>query len=70
MNNIGAVLEKQNQPDLAIAFYKQSVNVRETIRQDIAKLPRESQESYTKSVADTYRALANLLIQQRRLPEA
>ena len=70
LDKIARLLEKQKEPELAIAFYKQSVNVRETIRQDITKLPRESQESYTKSVADTYRALANLLIQQRRLPEA
>ena len=70
LSNIAFVIDSQKQPELAIAFYKQSVNVRETIRQDIAKLPRESQESYTKSVADTYRSLANLLIQQRRLPEA
>jgi CHAT domain-containing protein len=70
LRNIGFILVKLKQPELAIAFYKQSVNVHEAIRQDIAKLPRESQESYAKSVADTYRSLANLLIQQRRLPEA
>ncbi|HAZ49105.1 MAG TPA: hypothetical protein DCZ55_32825, partial [Cyanobacteria bacterium UBA11371] len=70
LNNIGGLLAKQNQPELAIAFFKQSVNVRETIRQDIRVLPREQQESYTKTVADTYRALADLLIAQGRILEA
>ena len=51
-------------------FYKQSVSVRETIRQDIRKLPRESQEAYTQSVAGTYRRLADLLIAQGRIGEA
>jgi CHAT domain-containing protein/Flp pilus assembly protein TadD len=69
--NIGKLLEKQNQPDLAIIFYKQSVNVREGIRQDIQKLPREDQVSYTKNVvADTYRNLASLLLQKDRVMEA
>ena len=70
LNNIGAVLEKQNQPDLAIVFYKQSVNVSESIRQNNLPLSRDLQASYTENVAYSYRNLANLLIQQRRLPEA
>ncbi|MBD2328080.1 tetratricopeptide repeat protein [Alkalinema sp. FACHB-956] len=69
-SNLGNLFSQRKDPELAIVFYKQSVNVRETIRQDIRKLPRESQEAYTQSVAGTYRALADLLIQQRRLPEA
>ena len=70
LNYIGELLAKQNQLQLAIAFFKQSVNVRETIRQDIRVLPREQQESYTKTVAYTYRALADLLIAQGRILEA
>ncbi|MBW4582030.1 MAG: tetratricopeptide repeat protein [Tildeniella nuda ZEHNDER 1965/U140] len=70
LNNIGKLLTQQKQPELAIVFYKQSVNIRETIRQDLRQLPHESQESYTQSVAGTYRSLADLLIQQGRLPEA
>ncbi|BAZ33735.1 hypothetical protein NIES4074_62490 (plasmid) [Cylindrospermum sp. NIES-4074] len=68
--NIGLTLQKQQQPELAIVFYKQSVNVREGIRQDLRKLPREQQESYTQTVADDYRSLADLLISQGRLLEA
>ena len=70
LNNIGYLLAKQNQPELAIVFYKQSVNVREAIRQDLRVLPREEQESFTKTVADTYRRLADLLLKQDRVLEA
>ncbi|PSB15848.1 hypothetical protein C7B65_23450, partial [Phormidesmis priestleyi ULC007] len=68
--NLGNTLAKQQQPELAIVFYKQSVSVRETIRGDLRKLPRESQESYTQTVAGTYRALADLLLAQGRVLEA
>ena len=70
LNNIGAMLAAQKQPELAIAFYKESVNVYESIRTDNQKLPRELRESYTQTIAYTYRNLADLLITQGRLPEA
>ena len=70
LSNIGILLKEQKQPELAIAFYKQSVNVRETIRKDLRKLDRDLQASYTQSVADTYRNLASLLLQQNRVMEA
>ncbi|GET40596.1 hypothetical protein MiSe_54060 [Microseira wollei NIES-4236] len=70
LSNIGDLLAKQNQPELAIAFYKQSVNVTETIRQDLRVLSRVQQESYTQTVAGSYRALADLLIAQGRILEA
>jgi CHAT domain-containing protein/Flp pilus assembly protein TadD len=69
LNNIGSVLQQQ-QPELAIAFYKKSVNFSEDIRETITTLSRISQESYTQSVSDTYRNLTALLIQQNRLSEA
>jgi CHAT domain-containing protein len=70
LSNIGAVLIQQNQPELASVFYKQSVNVRETIRESLQTLPKEAQQTYTDTVADTYRRLADLLLQQGRIPEA
>lgn len=70
LSNIGSLLEKRKQPELAIIFYKRSVNISETIRQDIRVLPREQQQSYTQTVADTYRSLANLLLSQERILEA
>ncbi|MEB3218957.1 MAG: CHAT domain-containing protein [Nostocales cyanobacterium 94392] len=70
LNNIGFTLESQNQLELAIVFYKQSVNIYETIRQNLKVLPKEQQESYTETVADTYRNLADLLLKQNRILEA
>jgi CHAT domain-containing protein len=70
LSNIGEVLAKQNQPEMAIVFYKLSVNVTESIRSDLHSLPAEQQRSYTTTVADTYRRLADLLLQQDRVLEA
>ena len=69
LNNLGIALAKQ-EPELAIIFYKQSVNVTETIRKDNRKLDRILQASYTETVAHTYRNLADLLIQKGRITEA
>ena len=70
LGNLGSVFKNQKQIELAIIFYKQSVNVRETIRQDIRTLDRSLQESYTQTVAGTYRTLADLLLSQGRVLEA
>ncbi|NEQ34232.1 MAG: CHAT domain-containing protein, partial [Leptolyngbya sp. SIO4C5] len=70
LRNIAALMERQNQPELAIAFYKQSVNLIESIRQNLETLPIEVQRSYLETVADTYRHLADLLLQQDRILEA
>jgi len=70
LSNIGALLERQERTELAIAFYKRSVNLTETIRANLQTLTREEQQAYTETVADTYRALANLLLSQGRILEA
>jgi CHAT domain-containing protein/Tfp pilus assembly protein PilF len=70
LNNIGFVLEALGEPELAIAFFKQSVNVREDIRGDIRGLTAEQQQSFTETVASTYRRLADLLLQADRVLEA
>jgi len=69
-SNIGALLEKQNKPELAIVFYKEAVNITEAIRQDLNTLTIEEQKAYTATVADTYRRLADLLLSQGRILEA
>ncbi|NET26163.1 tetratricopeptide repeat protein [Okeania sp. SIO1I7] len=68
--NIGKLLERKNHPQLAIIFYKQSVNVTETIRKNLKVLPAEQQKSYIESVAEIYRTLADLLLQEKRAIEA
>ncbi len=70
LSHIGDLFKYQRQSELAIIFYKQSVNITEAIRQDLRKLTLGEQALYTKTIADTYRTLADLLIQQGRLPEA
>jgi CHAT domain-containing protein/Tfp pilus assembly protein PilF len=70
LSNIGILLATENKPELAIVFYKQSVNVTEAIRKDLRVLPKEQQQSFTETVADTYRRLANLLLKQDRVLEA
>jgi CHAT domain-containing protein len=68
--NLGDVLSRAKRPELAILFYKQSINVREAIRKDISKLDQEIQKSYLATVEKTYRNLADLLLKQDRILEA
>ncbi|NMF59066.1 CHAT domain-containing protein [Pseudanabaena yagii] len=68
--NLGIVLSRAKRPELAILFYKQSINVREAIRKDIKKLDKDLQQSYLATVESTYRALADILLQQNRIIEA
>ena len=70
LSNIGYLLADQDQPELAILFLKQSVNVSEAIRDDIRGLSQDQQQSFTDTIAGTYRELADLLLRQNRIPEA
>jgi CHAT domain-containing protein/Tfp pilus assembly protein PilF len=70
LTNIGDLLKEQNSPELAIVFYKQSINLIKAIRKELQVLPKEQQQSYTETVADTYRRLADLLLKQDRILEA
>ncbi len=70
LRNLGLLFVKQNQPDLAIVLYKQSVKLTEDIRKGIRTLPIDQQQSYTETVADTYRQLADLLLKRDRVLEA
>ncbi len=70
LSNLGYTLSQQNQPELAILFYKQAINVRESIRKDIRGLSQEDQTSYLQTVAESYKSLANLLLKQGRIMEA
>ena len=68
--NIGAIFEAQAQPELAIVFYKAAINTYEQIRQTNQALEKSLQDSYTTTIEDTYRHLADLLLQQDRILEA
>ncbi|MEL6453084.1 MAG: CHAT domain-containing protein [Cyanobacteria bacterium J06623_5] len=68
--NLGALMEAEGQPSLAILFYKQAVEKTETIRVDLQRLSQAVQQRYTQTIEDFYRNLADLLLQQNRVPEA
>ncbi|MBE7385073.1 MAG: tetratricopeptide repeat protein [Leptolyngbya sp. SIO1E4] len=70
LGNIGKLLNAKTQPELAITFLKASVDVRESIRGDIRGLDTNLQQSFTDTVAADYRLLADLLLEQGRIPEA
>jgi CHAT domain-containing protein/Flp pilus assembly protein TadD len=70
LGNLGIAFKKLKQPELAILFYKQAVNVTEAIRKDIRKLDKDIQKSYLETVSSSYKRLADLLIQQGRIMEA
>jgi CHAT domain-containing protein len=68
--DMAQVLAAGGQPEIAIAFYKQAINLREALRSGLQVLPQALQQSYTDSIAETYRKFADLLITQGRLGEA
>jgi CHAT domain-containing protein/Tfp pilus assembly protein PilF len=69
-SHLGELFRQQNQVEVAITFYKQSVNTIESIRQNLRTLSPEQQQSYTETISDTYRELADLLLSQGRILEA
>lgn len=70
LSNLGDLLLQEKQIDLAIIFYKQSVNITEEIRQDLQTLSLEQQQAYRETISNTYRTLADLLLQKGRIREA
>lgn len=69
-SNLGWAYESLGQPELAVFFYKQSINTFEEIRSSNAGLDTDLQSSYVDSIADHYRDLADLLLQEDRVLEA
>ncbi len=59
-----------NNPNLAILYGKQAINIYQSIRFEIKKLAEELQKSFLKEKELTYRKLADILISEGRLPEA
>ena len=64
------ILLKPSQPDLAIFFGKQAVNVLQTVRRDNRGLEDSLRRRYQKSIESTYRNLAGLLVSRERFGEA
>ncbi|MEA5476760.1 tetratricopeptide repeat protein [Pseudanabaena galeata UHCC 0370] len=70
LGNLGNAFNELKQPELTILFYKQSINVSESIRKDLRKLDKDLQKSYLNTIEGSYRILADLLLQQGRIIEA
>ncbi len=69
-SNLRVAHHKLNHPTPAIFFGKQAVNLIQTLRAHIATLDKDLQKSFLKDKEVVYRDLADLLIEQSRLPEA
>lgn len=70
LSNLGNLFAEQQQTELAIIFYKRSVNIRESLRKELRSLSVSDQKTFTSTIAQTYRDLANLLLKQDRILEA
>jgi CHAT domain-containing protein/tetratricopeptide (TPR) repeat protein len=70
LNNLGLLFKEKQETELAIIFYKQAVNITESLRRDLRSFTQADRQAYAGKVADTYRNLANLLLQQDRVLEA
>ena len=70
LSSLGDLFADKQQPELAILFYKRSVNIRESLRREVRSLSVGEQKTYTSTVERTYRDLANLLLKQNRVLEA
>ena len=70
LSQIGNILKAQGDYELAIALYKQAIDVFEDVRQDLRVLPLEQRSVFPRTFAETYRTLADLLLQQDRVIEA
>ena len=68
--NLMSYWKEQDRPALAIFFGKQAIDRFQQVRRNIKGLAKEEQQSFVKSNEDYYRQLADLLIQEGRLPEA
>lgn len=69
-SQMGRLYADQEKFELAIVFLKASIEVSESIRNNIQGLDRTLQKSYLSTVDDNYRFLADLLLQQNRILEA
>ena len=60
----------REQPSTAVVFGKQAINAIQILRQRVAQLGQEFGESFLRDKRGVYQGLADLLIEQGRLPEA
>lgn len=69
LNNVAAILKHMGQKDQAVFYFKLSINTYQHIRSQVLAIDN-ALDTYTRSVAWVYQALADLLIEVGRLSEA
>ena len=69
LNHVSSIFEN-SQPELAVVFAKQAVNLLQTIRRDNRGLDESLLKSFEKSIESRYRYLAGLLVDRQRFGEA
>ena len=70
LRGIANVLTTQEKIPQAIALYKYSVNLTESLRGEVSGFNSELQQSFTQTITLSYRELATLLLQEGRVVEA
>ena len=70
LTNLMFLWKDQRKYTLAIFYGKMAVNNYQSVRGDVQSLGKETQKTYIASLAGSYRALADLLIQAGRFDEA
>ncbi|HLM56703.1 MAG TPA: CHAT domain-containing protein [Pyrinomonadaceae bacterium] len=70
LSNLMLSMRAQAKPGPAVFYGKQAVSAYQEVRASLPPLDREAQKSFLKTREFTYRRLAELLIEQGRLPEA
>jgi len=70
LHNLMFVWYELGNPRFAVFYGKQAINAYQRLRANISGLDREIQKTFLKSVESSYRYLANILIEQGRIPEA
>ena len=69
-NRLRIALAREGKTELAIFFGKEAVNTIQSLRANLSNDDSESQRLFLRNKAEVYRGLAELLIDQGRLPEA
>ncbi len=70
MTSYSSLLDADSQRDAAILFAKEAVNRIQLMRRGLAELDKDTQRSFLKRQAFSYRHLAQMLVKSGRIPEA
>jgi CHAT domain-containing protein/Tfp pilus assembly protein PilF len=70
LSNLMEAWQRLQKPRLAIFYGKQAVNMLQSLRAGIQGFDKDVQKSFLATVDPLYRRLAELLVREKRLPEA